>query len=177
MREPRTQPPNSITLRYHVGEDRILVAINAVSLDARGFWLTRRLAMKFIEAVHPYLHRISPIAGKTPAELRGALTEMEREIAMANTQRAVWRMPTAAFEMVSAAAELAIVLTVSLERVGFRLKFRGRKGGEAEVGCSRAELLRVVQMLEQEAAKAGWRDRPMVATPPADAREVVRRAN
>ena len=56
------QPLSSVTLRYNVDEDRLLVAINAGSPEARRYWLTRRLALKFIEAANPYLDRMSPNA-------------------------------------------------------------------------------------------------------------------
>ena len=171
------QPPSSVTLRYNVDEDRLLVAINAGSPDACGYWLTRRLALRFIEAANPYLERMSPVASKTPTELRGELAAMEREVALASTQGAVTQTPPAALEAASAAAELAVELNVSAERRELRLRFRGRKGGEATVGCSRAELQRIVHMLEQEAAKAEWRDRAPVAAPSTDAEEAKRRAN
>lgn len=168
---------SSITLHYDVDEDRILVAIDAGSADAHGYWLTRRLALNFIAAAIPYLDRMSPVVGKTPAELHGELATMEREVALASTQGAVSQTSPAALERASVAAELAVELNISREQQQFRLRFRGRKGGEAAVGCSRAELQRIVHMLEQEAAKAGWREGPPVATPPTDAKEAKRRAN
>jgi len=102
---------------------------------------------------------------------------MEREVALASTQGAVTQTPPAALEAASAAAELAVELNIFVERQGFRLRFHGRKGGEAAVPCSRAELQRVIHMLEEEAAKAGWRERVPVAAPPTDTKETRRRAN
>jgi hypothetical protein len=171
------QPLSSITLRYDGNEDRILVAINAGSPDGRGYWLTRRLALSFIEAANPYLERLSPIVSKTPAELRGELAAMEREVALASTQGALARAPAAALESASRIAELAFELDVSVEPRGFRLRFRGRKGGESSIGYSRAELQRIVHMLEQEAAKAGWRERTPVAALSSDCKEAQHRAN
>jgi hypothetical protein len=173
------QPLNSITLHYDVNEDRLLVALNAGSPDACGYWLTRRLTLNFIEAGNPFLDRMSPVVSKTPTALRGELATMEREVALASTQGSVSQMPTAAVESVSIAADLAVELNIAQEGQGFRLRFRGRKGSEAAVGCLRAELQRVIHMLEQEVAKAGWREgRASVVPPPqADPSETKRRAN
>ena len=102
---------------------------------------------------------------------------MEREVALAHTRGSVSRMPATALESASAAADLAVELNVSVEQQRLRLRFRGRKGGEAAVPCSRAELQRVIHMLEEEAAKAGWRERAPVAAPPTDTKETRRRAN
>jgi len=177
MSEPDMRPPNSITLHYDTDEDRLLVVINAGSADAGGYWLTRRLALRFIEAANPFLDRMSPVVGKTPAELHDELATMEREVALASTQGNMSRTPTAALESASAAAELAVELTISRERQSFRLKLRGRKGGETALDYSRALLQRIVHEVEQEAAKAGWREGPPAAPPPTDAKEAKRRAH
>ena len=171
------QSLNSITLHYDANEDRLLVVINAGSADFCGYWLTRRLALNVIEAANPYLNRMSPVVNKTPTALRGELATMEREVALASTQESLSQTPTAALESASVTAELAVELTISLEQRGFRLKFRGRKGGEAAVGCSRAELQRVVHMMEQEVAKASWREGPPATPPQTDRSETKRRAH
>ena len=168
---------NSITLHYDANEDRILVAINAGPADANGYWLTRRLALNFIETANPYLARMSPAVSKTPTALRGELATMERQVALARTQQSVSQTPTAALGRASVAAELVVALNVTQEGQGFRLKFRGGKGRETAVGCSKAELQRIIHMLEQEVAKAGWRDRPAPSEPPTDKREAKRRAH
>ncbi len=171
------QPKNSITLHYDANEDRILVAINAGSADTNGYWLTRRLALSFIEAANPYLDRMSPAVSKTPTALRGELATMERQVALARTQQSVSQTPAAALERASVAAELVVALDVTQEGQGFRLKFRGGKGRETAVGCLRAELQRIIHMLEQEVAKAGWHERPSAPEPPTDRMEPNRRAH
>jgi len=171
------QPPNSITQRYDVNEDRILVAINAGSTDTNGYWLTRRLALSFIEAANPYLDRMSPAMSKTPTALRGELATMERQVALGRTQQSVTQTPTAVLERASVAAELVVALNVTRQQQGFRLKFRGGKGRETALGCSQAELQRIIYMLEQEVAKAGWRERPSPPEPPTDRTERNRRAH
>ena len=171
------QPLNSITLHYDANEDRLLVAINAGSVDACGYWLTRRLALNLIQVANPYLDRMSPVVSKTPTALRGELATMEREVALASTQENVSQTPTAALESASVTAELALELNITQEQQGFRLKFRGRKGRETAVGCLRAELQRVIHMLEQEVVKAGWREGPPPAAPQADSSETKRRAH
>lgn len=170
------RPPSSITLHYDANEDRILVAINAGAAEACGYWMTRRLALNFIEAANPYLDRVSSVMSKTPTALRGELATMEREVALASTQKNVRRTPTAALEGASAAAELAVQLTITQKEQGFRLKFRGHKGREAVVGCSRAELQRLIHTVEQQVAKAGWRGPPQAAPQP-PRNETKRRAH
>ncbi len=92
------RPPNSITLHCDASEDRILVAINAGRVDAAGYWLTRRLALKLIQAANPYLDRMSPVLSKTPTALRSEMAAMEREVALASTQKNVRPTPTGALE-------------------------------------------------------------------------------
>jgi hypothetical protein len=171
------QPLNSITLHYDVNEDRLLVALNAGSAGAIGYWLTRRLTLNVIAAANPYLDRMSPVASKTPTALRGELATMEREVALASTQGSVSHTPPTALESAGVSADLAVELNIAGEGQGFRLRFRGRKGSEAAVGCLRAELQRVIHMLEQEALKAGWREAPPPAAPQADSSVTKRRVN
>ncbi len=139
--------------------------------------MTRRLALNLIQAANPYLNRMSSLLRKTPTELRAELATMERDVAMASTQRKVSQKPTAVLEGASVAAELAVELNISQIQQSFRLRFRGRKGSEAVVGCSRPELQRVIHMVEQEAVKAGWREAPPAASPQIDRSETKRRAH
>ena len=176
MNDPGRAPPStSIALRYDANEDRLLVAIDAGSAVARGYWLTRRSALKLIEAANPYLDRMSPLVGHTPVELRGDLATMEREMALASTRAKLGRASAAALESAAAAAELVVQVTISRQPQGFRLEFRGRKGSRAAVACSRAELQRIIHMTEQEAAKARWRE--PASAPPSETREAKRRAH
>jgi hypothetical protein len=171
------RPPNSITLHCDASEDRILVAINAGRVDAAGYWLTRRLALKLIQAANPYLDRMSPVLSKTPTALRSELAAMEREVALASTQKNVSPTPDGALESVSLAAELAIELSITRKQQGFGLKFRGRKGRETTVGCSKAELQRIIHTVEREVVKASWREGPPPAERQPSEKEPKRRAH
>jgi hypothetical protein len=177
MNEPAKQQSTAVTLRYDPSEDRILAAFNAASVESRGYWLTRRLALKFIEAANAYLERMSAVASKTPVDLRGELATMEREVSLVRTQGAVSQTPPAGLERTREAAELTAEVNISAEGQGFRLRLRGSKGGESVVGCTRAELQRIMHMFEVETAKAAWRDPAAVAAPPNIPPVVKRRAN
>lgn len=170
-------PSSSITLHYDANEDRILVAINAGSADAAGYWLTRRLALKFIQAANPYLQRMSPVLSKTPTALRSELAAMEREVALARTQKNVGPTPDGALQSASLAAELAIELAIARKQQGFGLKFRGRKGRETTVDCSKAELQRIIHTVERDVAKASWSEGPAPAERQPSEREPKRRAH
>ena len=169
--------PTAVTLRYDSNEDRILAAFNAESDEARGYWLTRRLALKFIEAANAYLERMSAVASKTPADLRGELAAMDREFSLVRTQGAISQTPPATLERTREVAELTAEVNISVEGQRFRLRLRGCNGGESVVGCTRAELQRIIHMLEQETKKAGWRDMAIVGAPPVIPPAVKRRVN
>jgi hypothetical protein len=171
------RPPNSITLRYDANEDRILVAINAGAADAAGYWLTRRLALNLIQTANPYLDRMSPVLSKTPTAVRSELATMEREVALASTQKNVGPTPDGALESASLAAELAIELSITRKQQGFGLKFRGRKGRDTVVGCSRVELQRIIHTVEQEVAKAGWHEGPPAVAQQPRVKETTRRVH
>lgn len=155
--------PMSLTLDYELSEDRILAVINAGGEEPFAYWLTRRMTLNLIDRANPYLDRMSPVAGQTPSDLRGDLAEMERQVALARTAGAVSRTPADVMARAAAAADLAIEITITKKAKGFVLQLRGRTGGQASVVWSRDHLRRIVDMLENLAARAGWRGGEAVA--------------
>ena len=147
---------SSLTFVYVPREDRVLAAINAGRPDAWSCWLTRRLALAVLERATDYVSRTSDLAQRAPAEFRGEFHAFEREAAIAKTARAMSITPPAILESSATAAELAERLTISNQGDGFRLELRGQNEEGAAGALKRAELQRILQMLQAEVAKAGW---------------------
>ena len=150
-------PLESITLRYNPDEDRILAVVNAGAANAKGYWLTRRMALNVIDALIPYMERLSPVASKTPLEHRSELATMEREVAIASTQQSVSSTPDDIVADVAGKAELAREVTVAVEGEGIRLILRGRGGSESAGVWARILVQRIIHELEQQVMHAGWR--------------------
>jgi hypothetical protein len=62
-------------------------------------------------------------------------------------------------------AELAERLTISNQGDRFRFELHGPSGGGAVGAPTRAELQRILQMLQAEVAKAGWLATPAKSQP------------
>jgi hypothetical protein len=75
--------------------------------------------------------------------------------------------------------ELALELKLTPQDDGFLLSLTGHEGGQAQGTVSRAELQTILLLIEQEVAKAGWREGPasIVPEPQADSSATKRRAN
>ena len=161
----------SITFVYDTREDRILTAINAGHPDAWSCWLTRRLALALPERAAEYLSRTSALAQRAPADLRGEFVAFERDAAIAKTARAMSNTPADVLKSSATVAELVERLTISNQGDRFRLELHGQSGGGAAGAPRRAELQRILQMLQAEVAKAGWLATPTktLAAPATDA--------
>lgn len=146
----------SVTFAYVQREDRILAAINAGSPDAWSCWLTRRLALALIVRTTEYLASSSHLAQRTPADLRGEMIAFEREAAIARTAGAMSVTANAVLQSTAAGAALAERLTISQHGNDYRLELRGSKDDGAAGVLKRAELQRLLQMLQAEIAKAAW---------------------
>jgi len=148
---------SSLTLHYEPTEDRILAVINAGETDTAGYWLTRLMTLNLISHANPYLDRMSPVISKTPADMQAELSEMERQVALARTADAVTATPTESLAPAAGAADLVIGVTISKTGEEFALVLKGRNS-QASLTWSRDHLKRIVVMLEELAAKAGWRE-------------------
>jgi hypothetical protein len=149
---------SSLTFHYEPIEDRILAVINAGETDTAGCWLTRRMTLTLIDHATPYLDRMSPVISKTPGDMRAELAAMERQVALARTADEVTRTPTESLIPAAATADLVMEVTIAREGEWFALVLRGRNGMQASLTWSRDHLQRIVVMLEELAAKAGWRE-------------------
>ena len=146
----------SVTFVYVPREDRILAAINAGHNDAWSCWLTRRLALAVLERTTDYVASSSHLAQRAPADLRGEMAAFERDAAIAKTAPAMSVTTGTVLNMTAEAAELAERLTISQQANGFQFELRGLRDDGAAGLVARAELQRMLQMLQAEIAKAGW---------------------
>jgi hypothetical protein len=164
------RPIKTLTFVYVPREDRIMTAINAGHAEAWSCWLTRRLALAVLDRAAGYLTSTSQLAQRAPAELRSEMTAFEREAGIAKTAGAMSVTPPAVLKQSETVAELADRLMIAQHGDGFRLELHGQSEQGAAGLFKRAELQRVLQMLQVEVTKAGWMvapGPPQAAAPPA----------
>ncbi len=159
----------SITFVYKAQEDRMLVAINSGKPEAWSCWLTRRVALLLLDRAPNLLASTSPLAQRMPADVRGELVAFEREAAIATTAKAMSQTPAEVLKT-NVTAELVERMTISPQGDNFQVELHGAVGGGAAGVVTRAELQRILQMLQTEVAKADWLATPakFPATPSAD---------
>jgi hypothetical protein len=157
----------SVTFVYDMQEDRVLAAINAGHPEAWSCWLTRRLALALLDRAAEYLSSTSALAQRAPADFRGELVAFERDAAMTKTAGAMSNTSADVLKSSATAAELVERLMISNQGDRVRLELRGRSGGGAAGTPTRAELQRILQMLQAEVAKAGWLAAPAKSPAPA----------
>ena len=151
----------SVTFVYATREDRILAAINAGHPEAWSCWLTRRLVLVLLERAAKLMATTSPLAQRAPSEARGDIVAFERDAAIAHTAKAMSRTPPDLVKTSGTAAELVDRLTIAPQSGGnFRVELVGDSGGGAAGAVARAELQRILQMLQGEVVKAGWLNAP-----------------
>jgi len=150
------QVAKTFTFVYRTKEDRVLAAINAGKPEAWSCWLTRRLALMLLERAAELLARTSALAQRAPANIRGDLVAFERDAAIANTAKGMSRTPPGVLRASGIAAELVERVTISAQGHNFRVELRGERGGAAAGVIARADLQRILQMLQTEVAKANW---------------------
>jgi hypothetical protein len=150
----------AIAFSFDLAQDRILAVVNPGALDSWAFWLTRRLVRTLLARLPTTLEKSSPLAKQAPADHRSEIVAFEKEAAMASTAPAMSQTDNSIMRNNAAAAELAVQLSLSEQGDGFRLVLQGERGGQAAGVVGRAELQRILQMLQGEAAKAGWMGQP-----------------
>ncbi|HTZ01994.1 MAG TPA: hypothetical protein VMC05_06635, partial [Xanthobacteraceae bacterium] len=146
----------SVTFVYVPRQDRILAAINAGRNDAWSCWLTRRLALAVLDRATDFVASSSDLAQRAPADLRGEMAAFEREAAIAKTAPAMSVTAGTVLNVTAEAAELAERLTIAQHAKGFRFELRGLRDEGVAGLVARAELQRMLQMLQTEIGKAGW---------------------
>jgi hypothetical protein len=146
----------TVTFVYDSREDRVLAAINAGLPEAWSCWLTRRVVLALLERAAEFVAQTSVLAQRAPAELRGESVAFERDAAIASTAKSMSQTPPDVLKSSVTGAELAERLTISKRQDRFQLEIHGR-GAEGAAGLmTRAELQRILQMLQAAVAKAAW---------------------
>lgn len=159
----------SLTFVYDPREDRIAAAVNPGRPDPWSCWLTRRIALALLARMPDFLEGTSALAKRAPAEMRGEFTAFEREAAIAKTQGAMSVTPPEILKSSASAAELIDRVSIAPQGDNFRLELYGVSGDGAAAGLSRAELQRILQMLQGVVVKAGWLGAPAKTAPVATA--------
>jgi hypothetical protein len=136
-------------------EDRVLAVINPGQPESWSCWLTRRLVLALLERAAEFIASSSALAQRAPAGVRGELAAFEREAAIAKTEGAMTKTSPDVLTSSASVAELAKRLTISNQGDKFRLELRGETGGAAGA-LTRAEIQRILQMLQTEVARARW---------------------
>ncbi len=162
----------SLTFVYEPREDRIAAAVNPGRPDAWSCWLTRRIALALLDRMPDFLEGTSALAKQAPAEMRGEFSAFEREAAIAKTQGAMSVTPPEILKSSANAAELVDRVSITPQGDNFRVELYGMSGDGAAAGLARAELQRILQMLQGVVAQAGWLGAPG-KTPLAGAAEPV----
>jgi hypothetical protein len=156
----------SVAISYDAQEDRVLAITNPGRPEAWSCWLTRRLVLAALDRAPKFLESTSPLAQRAPGEHRGELVAFERDTALATTAKAMTATPSEVLKSSAPAAELVERLTISNQGDGFRVELHGYRGGGAAGVMTRAELQRMLHMLEVAVEKAGWTSlAPAIAQP------------
>ena len=161
----------TVTLVYVMREDRILAAINPGRPDAWSCWLTRRVVLALLERLAELLATTSALAQRAPVEARSEVVAFEHDAAMAKTAPRMTHTPAEALNASASAAELVEQVSIGNLGENFRLELRGTGGGGAAGVLPRAGLQRVMQMMQDEVAKAGWLVTPAKPQPTRPAEE------
>ena len=146
----------SIAISYEPQEDRVLAIVNPGHPETWSCWLTRRVVLALLERAPKLLAGTSPLVQRGSGEYRGELVAFERDVALSTTAKAMTPTPSDVLKTGATAAELAERLTISAQGEGFRFELHGYRGGGAAGVMTRAELQRIIRMLEVVVEKAGW---------------------
>ncbi|MGB6503790.1 MAG: hypothetical protein WBE99_10080, partial [Xanthobacteraceae bacterium] len=109
-----------------------------------------------LERTTDYVTGSSDLAPRAPAALRGEMATFEREAAIAKTAPAMSVTTGTVLNATAEAAGLAERLTISQHANGLHFELRGLGDVGAAGVVARAELQRMLQMLQAEIGKAGW---------------------
>ena len=155
----------SITFAYDPREDRVLAVVNPGQTPTWSCWLTRRLVLALLDNGGKFLANTSTLVQRAAPEARREVAAFEREAAVANTAPAMSVTPPEVLKKTVAAAELVHQVTLTQQGERMRMELRGIAGGGSEAGLARAELQRILDMLQAEVVKAAWSAASAAATP------------
>jgi hypothetical protein len=146
----------TITFIYDNREDRILAAVNAGIADSWSCWLTRRMALGVLAKADEFVSQTSKLLQNATAETRDQLMTFEREAALAQTALSLTCTPKDVIANTSRATELLRAVTLNKRGERYEIDLRGAAGGGAIATLNRAEVQRVMQMLQDVVVTAAW---------------------
>jgi len=155
----------TITFVYDRREDRILAAVNAGSPESWSCWLTRRMALALLAKADEFVSKTSKLLPNATAGTREQLLSFEREAALAETAGSLTRTPQKLLAGKSRAAELLGEVRLNQRGATYQIDLQGDAGGGAVATIKRAELQRIMQMLDDVTIKAGWGEAKERAAP------------
>ena len=152
----------SITFAYDAREDRILAVVNPGQTPSWSCWLTRRLVLSLLDNGSKFLAKTSALAQRAAPEVRREVVAFEREAAVAKTAPAMSVTPSEVLKKTVAGAELVHQITLTQQGERMQMELRGVAGGGSQAGLTRAELQRILDMLQAEVVIANWSVAPVV---------------
>ena len=155
----------SITFAYDAREDRVLAVVNPGQTPSWSCWLTRRLVLALLDNGSKFLTKTSALAQRAAPEVRREVVAFEREAAVAKTAPSMSVTPSEVLKKTVAGAELVQQVTLTQQGEHMRMEFRGVAGGGSQAGLTRAELQRILDMLQAEVVKANWSVAPAAVAP------------
>jgi hypothetical protein len=160
------QALTSVSFAYVVQQDRVLAVVNRGTPDTWSCWLTRRVVLALLEQAAGLLAKTSPLARRASQESRKEVVAFEHQAAMTQTAGSMRAIPADGLHASVTRAELVERLSITNQGENFRVELRGLAGGAAAGVVRRVELQRMLQMLQDEVAKADWTNRPEQAASP-----------
>jgi hypothetical protein len=151
----------SITFAYDAREDRVLAVVNPGQTPSWSCWLTRRLVLALLDNGSKFLAKTSALAQRAAPEVRREVVAFEREAAVAKTAPAMSVTPSEVLKKTVAGAELVHQVTLTQQGERMLMELRGVAGGGSQAGLTRAELQRILNMLQAEVIKASWSIAPV----------------
>jgi hypothetical protein len=145
----------TLAFAYDSLEDRILSIVNLEHPQPWTCWLTRRLTLATLHETAKFMERTSALVQRAAAEFRAEITAFERDAAMSSTAHAVKILPRSGVKAAATTAR-ADRLTIACQADKFRFELQDNNGEGVAGLMERAELQRILRMLEDETHKAGW---------------------
>ncbi len=146
----------TITFAYRALEDRVLAAVNLGHHDAWSCWLTRRLSLALLDRAGAFLASSSPLAKRAAPGYCSELAAFEADADLAATAKAMSPTPRDALAASAPAAELVVKLTITAQGERLHIELAGERGGTATGLLQRADLRRMLRMLEVEVVRGKW---------------------
>ena len=112
--------------------------------------------LSLLENGTKFLANTSPLVKRAAPEARREIVAFEREAAVVKTAPAMSVTPPEVLKTNVAAAELVHQVTLTQQGERIRMELRGVAGGGSQAGLARADLQRILQMLQAEVVKAAW---------------------